>query len=158
MNNLSTQTEQTMSSLEIAKLTEKEHKNVLADIRKVLDEVGINPAVFAAVYKDQQLIDRPCFNLPQDLANLLLEKYKGLARVPHRLREESALKTIEQLLRVTLIRQFKVSSYRIDGYDPVANIAYEIDEPEHKYARAHDDRREKAIIRLLGCRFVRIQL
>jgi len=71
----------TMSSLEIAKLTKKEHKNVLADIRKVLEEVGINPAVFSAVYKDQQHIDRPCFILPRRECDLIIAGYSANYRL-----------------------------------------------------------------------------
>ena len=81
MNELSIQTKQTMSSLEIAKLTGKEHKNVLADIRKILEEAGISTAELSAVYKDQQLIDRPCFNLPFRETNLIISGYS----VKHRL-------------------------------------------------------------------------
>ena len=64
-----------MSSREIAELTGKEHKNVLADIRKMLDELGASSAEFSAVYKDQQLIERPCFNLPKDLTLTLVSGY-----------------------------------------------------------------------------------
>jgi hypothetical protein len=32
-----------------------------------------------------------------------------------------------------------VLSYRIDGYDPINNIAYEIDEPDHKHNRSKDN-------------------
>lgn len=42
----------TMSSLEIAKLTGKQHKDVLRDIRKILDDAGIQSAQFCADYKD----------------------------------------------------------------------------------------------------------
>ncbi len=51
MTNLSLiNNDQTMSSVEIAELTGKEHKNVLADIRKML--VEIQSAEKPADYKD----------------------------------------------------------------------------------------------------------
>ena len=37
-----------MSSLEIAELTGKEHRNVMSDIRKMLDELNIDAAMFSA--------------------------------------------------------------------------------------------------------------
>ena len=65
----------TMSSNDIADLTGKEHKNVLADIRKMLSELGVSPTDFSAVYKDQQLISRPCFNLPKRETLILVSGY-----------------------------------------------------------------------------------
>ena len=38
----------TMTSREIAELTNKEHKNVLADIRTMLDDLGLASADFSA--------------------------------------------------------------------------------------------------------------
>jgi phage regulator Rha-like protein len=53
-----------MSSLEIAKLTGKDHSKVMSGIKKVLEEVEINHAVFGEVYKAGNGQDQPCFNLP----------------------------------------------------------------------------------------------
>jgi phage regulator Rha-like protein len=50
---LSTTTQQTMSSLEIAKLTGKRHSDVLETVRNVLNEAEINSAEFSAEYKDK---------------------------------------------------------------------------------------------------------
>lgn len=77
------------------------------------------------------------------------------------IREKAALDTIEQLLGVELKRQYRVlGKYRIDGYDPINNIAYEVDEeqhftPQHKEA---DCLREEEIKVELGCKFVRIKV
>ena len=49
---LLTNTSQTMSSLEIADLTGKDHKHVLADTRNMCGELGINSAEFSAQHKD----------------------------------------------------------------------------------------------------------
>ena len=57
--------EMTMSSLEIAKLTGKEHRNVLADIRTMLSELEIPTAEFSAVYKADNKQTYECFNLPK---------------------------------------------------------------------------------------------
>jgi len=67
--------EMTMSSLEIAALTGKEHKNVLADVRNMLNELEIQPAEFSAGYKDSKGETRPCFNLPYDLTMTLVSGY-----------------------------------------------------------------------------------
>ena len=58
------QSKQTMSSLEIAKLTGKLHKDVLETIRKTLEEADIKPAEFSAGYKAGNGQEQPCFNLP----------------------------------------------------------------------------------------------
>lgn len=42
----------TMSSREIAELTGKEHKNVLADIRAMLSELQVDESTFGCSYKD----------------------------------------------------------------------------------------------------------
>ena len=148
----------TMSSLEIAELTGKQHKNVMRDIHNMLNQLEIHSAHFGAQYKDSTGRSLPMFNLPKELADLLLTKYKGLGRVPHRIREESSLKTIEQLLGISLIRQYKCLNYRIDGYHPETNTAYEIDEPEHKCKEKQDAERQSRIEAVLGCKFVRIKL
>lgn len=155
---LQIQNTQTMSSREIAELTGKEHRNVTVDIKAMFAQLEIDKRSFQQIYKDSMNRDQIEYLLDKELCNVLLDKYKGLNRVPHRLREESSLKTIEQLLGITLIRQYRVLNYRIDGYDPVNNVAYEIDEPEHKYKQNEDDERQRQIEKILKCTFVRIKL
>ena len=46
ITNLTSSQTITMSSREIAELTGKEHKNVLADIRKMSEDLGIDCAIF----------------------------------------------------------------------------------------------------------------
>lgn len=53
-----------MSSLEIAELTGKQHKDVLYDIRNMLKELGILAADFSAT-RISRGKEYECFNLPK---------------------------------------------------------------------------------------------
>lgn len=72
--------------------------------------------------------------------------------------EEASLKTIEQILGVKLIRQYRCLNYFIDGYDLVNNIAYEVDEAYHTSNNRADTQRELEITKVLNCTFVRIKV
>ena len=65
----------TMSSLEISKLTGKEHKNVLRDIREMLEGLEIDTAQFSAVYKadNKQMYEK--FDLPKRECFILVSGY-----------------------------------------------------------------------------------
>ncbi|QRE75505.1 Rha family transcriptional regulator [Methylobacterium aquaticum] len=64
-----------MSSLEIAELTGKLHKNVLADIRRMLAELGLQPADFSARYRDEKGEVRTCAHLPKRETMILMTGY-----------------------------------------------------------------------------------
>ena len=51
----------TMSSIEIAQLCEKRHDNVMADIRKMLDELKIQSPEFSGDYMDSKGRTYSCF-------------------------------------------------------------------------------------------------
>jgi len=144
----------TMSSREIANLTGKRHGDVLRDIRALLRSTKYSPLdikIDGRGYTAEIL-------LCNESSKLLLKKYEGLARAPLQMKEDTALAAIEQVLGVTLRRQYRVGRYRIDGYDHENNVAYEIDEEHHRYQREQDKRRQKYIEERLGCRFIRVEV
>ncbi|MCL1485149.1 phage antirepressor KilAC domain-containing protein (plasmid) [Marinobacter sp. M3C] len=67
--------EPTMSSRDIAGLCEKDHKHVLTDIRKMLEELEIQSAGFSAQYKDSTGRTLPCFSLPRRECDILIAGY-----------------------------------------------------------------------------------
>ncbi len=70
----------TMSSREIADLTGKDHKHVLADIRTMLDQLGKRSADFSADVPDSYGRQQPGFNLPYHETMVLLTGYSAPMR------------------------------------------------------------------------------
>lgn len=149
------------TSLKIAEFTGKRHDNVVRDIKMLIKTGKFSEQSFQlSTYKDKNNIDRPMYLLDQNFADFICKKYEGLGRAPLSQKEKIALSTIEQLLGVKLERQYRVGQYRIDGYDPVNNVAYEIDEDHHTpmSAKKRDKNREDFIKSELGCTFKRIDV
>lgn len=69
-----------MTSREIAELTGKEHKDVLYDIRNMLDKLEKHWAPFSAQYKDSTGRTLPMFALPKDLTITLVSGYDVVRR------------------------------------------------------------------------------
>ena len=74
--NITTASELTMSSREIAELTGKQHAHVCRDIRKMFDQLEINPSKFGSVYQDAKGEQRTEYNLPKDLTITLVSGYR----------------------------------------------------------------------------------
>ena len=160
-DNINGQTVPSTTSLKIAEVTGKEHKHVIRDIENLVDTGKFNESNFGfSTYQDKKGEFRKMYILDQDFADFMYKKYEGLGRAPYSQKEKIALSTIEQLLGVKLERQYRVGQYRIDGYDPVKNVAYEIDEDHHtpESAKKRDKNREDFIKSKLGCAFKRIDV
>jgi hypothetical protein len=147
-----------MTSNEISELTGKRHDNIIRDIEKMMCNKIFLDEITLSSYKDKQNKERKNFIVSNNVYKALLSIYKGLDRIPNRIREEASLKAIEQILNISLIRQYRILNYRIDGYHLETNTCYEIDEPEHSSRKKQDKIRQDRIENILKCKFVRIKL
>lgn len=68
-------TVRTMTSREIAELTGKRHDNVMADIRKMLSELGLDAPDFSGAYRTDRGNEYECFNLPKRETMILVSGY-----------------------------------------------------------------------------------
>ena len=66
---------QKMTSREIAELTGKRHDNVMADIRKMLSELGLDATEFSGTYRTDRGNEYECFNLPKRETLILVSGY-----------------------------------------------------------------------------------
>ncbi|WP_392565843.1 phage regulatory protein/antirepressor Ant [Utexia brackfieldae] len=83
--------ELTMSSREIAEVTDKLHKNVLADIKNMFDALNIQSADFSANYKDVKGRTYQEYLLPKKYIECLLTGYS----IPLRMRVIDRLHELE---------------------------------------------------------------
>lgn len=71
---------QTMSSVEIAELCGKQHKNVMRDITKIFNELKFEPVDFSGTYVDAKGETRPCYYLPKRECLILVSGYSTALR------------------------------------------------------------------------------
>ena len=104
-----TKKEVSMTSLQIAELTGKEHKNIIRDIRVEIESLGeeIGGLIFElGSYTDKQNQERTMFNLTEDGVMQLALKYDAVSRY----------KCIQELKRLKeLGNQFKVPTTFIEA-------------------------------------------
>lgn len=77
MNIVNFDEERTMTSREIAELTGKRHKHVLADIEVMLYELGLDCCDFAVALPDSYGRLKPCFHLPYRECMILVTGYSS---------------------------------------------------------------------------------
>lgn len=80
MNALTTITQPTMSSREIAELTGKRHDNVMRDVKHLLSALGENLLRFEAVLPDSYGRPQPAFALPKRETLILVSGYDPVMR------------------------------------------------------------------------------
>lgn len=75
-----TDKEQTMTSLQVAEITGKQHAHIMRDIRNLLEQ-GVNASNFGLVeYKDSKGEARPCYELTKKGCLILASGYNALLR------------------------------------------------------------------------------
>lgn len=132
MNALTTNAPATMTSREISELTGKEHKNVMRDIRHILEALKIDGLSFERIYKDGSGREQQEYALDRELTLTLVSGYD----IPLRHRVVTRLAELEARPAQSLIPQTLPEALRLaaDLADQrnVAQAALEIAAPKAK--------------------------
>lgn len=151
--------EKTIGTREIAEKLGRDHSNVKISAKRRL---GLKyceslKTGFKTSNGNRYFEYRFPVGVAEDLISQLSIRSKSVNHL-----ESCALSTIEQVLNITLIKQYRVLNYSIDGYHEESNTAYEIDEEYHYDSNGNLKRecvaRQKEIEKELGCKFVRIKV
>lgn len=97
------QIEQTISSLEVAEMVEKQHKNLLRDITKYneeLNQLKIEPVEFfrASTYRDGKGEIRPCFDITKKGCEFIAHKLTGIKGTEFTAKYIDRFHTMEQII------------------------------------------------------------
>lgn len=103
----------TMNSVEIAELTQKEHKNVLADIRNMCIDLKIDVQGFQHIYLDKYKRKQLCYNLPHDETMCLIAGYSIEFRMLIIKRWKELEIQVKQLQEKTQIRQVIKQDFKL---------------------------------------------
>lgn len=146
-----------ISSKELSIELGKQHSNIKISIKRTF---GANMKEIVSVPFTHRGNEYFNYELTDEQADLVRDRLTRKT-THHQVIEPIALKTIEQLLGIDLIRQHRVLNYRIDGYCKETNTAYEIDE-EHHYSKGELNSkcmdRQLKIEEELNCKFVRVKI
>lgn len=147
------------TSLDIAEMFGKNHKNVLRRIRDLLKKTPeLSELFILSEYTSVQNKRLPMYRLTARGEELLIDVFKY--NIKNARFEYKVLNEIEDCLDVIGINykeQYAVSGYRTDLYLPDYNVVVEIDEIEHKYKCDYDTKRERDIVSEIGCKFFRVK-
>ncbi len=122
----------TMDSLEIARLTNKEHRNVTRDIEKMFEELEIDVLKFEHIYLDSQNRKQKKYNLTKDLTLTLISGYSIKLRktIIDRWQElenqNNKPKTFEEIMKDALLladQRVKQLEAQIEEDKPKVNFA-----------------------------------
>ena len=73
--------------------------------------------------------------------------------------EKEILDQIENYIKRKIERSYRIIGYILDGYDPLENIVYEVDEHHHYHKVdqiTHDIQKDEDLYNSLGCKIIRI--
>lgn len=142
----------TMSSLEIAELTGKQHKHVLEDIRKMLNELNIQSADFSSDYKDSKKRTYECFKLPKRETLILIGGYNVALRAAIIDRWQELENEVAALKAQKAIREQERQALKVE-YKPMTDAIQIMLEEQQKEIHSHHFSNEADMINriILGC-------
>ena len=135
-----------ISSLDISIKYNKQHKDVLDTIRKILESNSdLKDCFIESTYKNTRGRMYPCYLLNEKAQDILNTKYEYSCVNP---RFEFKFYDILKNLfpSQTIIPQYKILSYRIDFFIPDLGLIIEYDEEQHKYQKDYDQLRSSNIL------------
>ena len=136
MNELLTfNNELTMSSRDIAMLCNKRHDNVMADIRKMLDELDIYAPDFSGTFITEQGNQYECFNLPKRECLILVSGYNVKIRTKIIDRWQQLEQATAPRLPQTFADALRAYADEVEAHEQT-KIALETAKPKAQYVDA----------------------
>ena len=148
-----------VSSRTIAEVFEKEHKNVVRDIRIIMNRHDVNEYVYISTYYDSQNRQRLEYLLTEEMVNILITRY--LYKTQLKKHEHDYFESLEEALKfynLNLKRQFYIKPYFVDCCIEEQKLFIEYDEYNHDgYDKQKELERQNYILsKYPGYKFVRL--
>ena len=133
LTNITQHSQPTMSSREIATLCDKRHDNVMADIRKMLNELGLYAPDFSGTYTTEQGNQYECFNLPKRECLILVSGYNLKLRTKIIDRWQELEQATTPRLPQTYLEALRALADEVEAHEHTQQQQLAIAEPKVQY-------------------------
>ena len=140
----------TMTSMQIAEITGKEHFIILRDIRDEIEKLengGVSTDLYFLLSERKDPTGRtiPYYKLSQEGVDWILKRYER--HLTHRNGEPLLRKILEGAFLDNVKCQYPTLNYKVDFYIPYLRLIVEYDEDYHKYQKEKDKKKNERNIR-----------
>ena len=148
------QLEQTLSSLEVAEMTGKVHKNLIRSIETYMNhfsQLNFEPAEYfkLSTYLDEQEKERKCYNITKKGCEFIAHKMTGIKGTEFTVKYIERFHEMEQVISQQKVVEQKTKNKSLVEYTPEKIVDWKLNDLNKRLKRVETELQEKSRVRLV---------
>lgn len=148
------QLEQTLSSLEVAEMTGKVHKNLIRSIETYMNhfsQLNFEPAEYfkLSTYLDEQEKERKCYNITKKGCEFIAHKMTGIKGTEFTVKYIERFHEMEQVISQQKVVEQKTKNKSLAEYTPEEIVNWKLNDLNKRLKRVETELQEKSRVRLV---------
>ena len=148
------QLEQTLSSLEVAEMTGKVHKNLIRSIETYMNhfsQLNFEPAEYfkLSTYLDEQEKERKCYNITKKGCEFIAHKMTGIKGTEFTVKYIERFHEMEQAISQQKVVEQKTKNKSLVEYTPEKIVDWKLNDLNKRLKRVEAELQEKSRVRLV---------
>ena len=148
------QLEQILSSLEVAEMTGKVHKNLIRSIETYMNhfsQLNFEPAEYfkLSTYLDEQEKERKCYNITKKGCEFIAHKMTGIKGTEFTVKYIERFHEMEQVISQQKVVEQKTKNKSLAEYTPEEIVNWKLNDLNKRLKRVETELQEKSRVRLV---------